>query len=147
MKVSWASPRAARMRSRSRAVSTVPTKGKMLALSSWHWAANSWSLWSSAATAAGVVGTGSISCPPVPDPVWLAQLTGLLRCTPRGSKETMSKRSSSPGVSTDSSLGRSSIPEVPGPPGLMTIDPIRSDGSSAGCRATAICRVGPSGLS
>ena len=73
------------------------------------------------------------------------QVTGLLRWTPLGSKETMSKRSRRPGVSTESSLWRSSIPESPGPPGLITSEPIRAEGSPAGWRATAIWMVVPSG--
>ena len=122
----------------------------MLPLSCSHWAAYSWSLRSRACCEAAVVGTGSMSwpaatVPPVPVPPVAAESTGLLRPTPRGSNETMSNRSSSPGERTDSSLARSSIPELPGPPGLITSEPIRSVGISAGCRATAICRVGPSG--
>ena len=66
MKVSWASPNAARMRSRSRAVSTVPTNGRTLPLSCSHWEANSRSLVSNACWAAGVVGTGSIRGPDDP---------------------------------------------------------------------------------
>lgn len=38
------------------------------------------------------------------------------------------------------------MPEPPGPPGLMTREPIRSDGTAAGSRATAICTVAPAGL-
>ena len=117
----------------------------MLPLYFSHWAANASSLRRSACWAAGVVGTGSTGGPDAPDPLPPEQVTGLLRSTPRGSYETMSKRSSSSGVSTDNSLGRSSMPDVPGPPGLMTSDPMRSDGTSAGCRATAISMVGPSG--
>jgi hypothetical protein len=71
--------------------------------------------------------------------------TGALRPTPRGSKETMSKRSSSPAVSTLSSFRRSSIPDEPGPPGLMTREPIRCDGSAAGRRSRAILIIRPSG--
>ena len=95
--------------------------------------------------AAGVVGTRSTGDPEVRLLADGVQVTGLLRPTPLGSNETMSNRSSSSGVSTDSSLGRSSIPDAPGPPGLITSDPIRSEGTSAGWRARAICRVGPSG--
>ena len=99
--------------------------------------------------AAAVVGTGSMSGPlepggAEPDPGAL-HATGLLRPTPRGSNETMSKRSRTSGVSTDSSLGRSSMPDPPGPPGLMTRDPIRSAGASAGWRATAIWMTVPPG--
>ena len=78
-------------------------------------------------------------------PPGLPQVTGSLRCTPRGSKSTMSKSSSSCGVSALSSLAMSSIPDTPGPPGSMTRDPMRAAGSSAGWRATAIGMVGPSG--
>ena len=57
----------------------------------------------------------------------------------------MSKSSRSPGVSAASSLGKSSIPDTPGPPGLITNDPIRFAGTSARCRSTAIPMVGPPG--
>ena len=89
----------------------------------------------------GVTGTGSDGALPVSEP----QVTGSLRSTPRGSNMTMSKSSSSCGVSALSSLAMSSMPDTPGPPGSMTSDPMRAVGSSAGCRATETGMVGPSG--
>ena len=74
------------------------------------------------------------------------QVTGSLRSTPRGSKVTMSKSSSNWLVSTLSSLGKSSMPDTPGPPGLMTSEPIRSAGSSARCRSRAMPIVVPWGV-
>ena len=95
-----------------------------------------------ACSAAGVVGTGSGDGPEVTGP----QLTGLLRSTPRGSNATMSKSSSRTVGMTLSSFSMSLTPDVPGPPGLMTKDPMRAAGSLAGRRSTAIWMVGPSGL-
>ena len=95
-------------------------------------------------TCDGVVGAGSgrvAGAAPGVSP----QVTGSLRSTPRGSNVTMSKSSSSGGVSTLSSLAMSSMPDTPGPPGSMTSEPIRSAGTSAGCRATATEMVGPLG--
>ncbi len=98
-----------------------------------------------------VDGTGSggaLALPlplPVPPPVPTPQETGSLRSTPRGSNMTMSKSSSSCGVSTLSSLAMSSMPDTPGPPGSMTSEPMRAAGSSAGWRATAMGMVGPVG--
>jgi hypothetical protein len=89
----------------------------------------------------GVTGVGSDG--PLPDA--LPHVTGSLRWTPRGSNSTMSKSSSSWGVSALSSFDMSLIPETPGPPGSMTSDPMRAPGSSAGWRATAMEMVGPSG--
>ena len=68
-------------------------------------------------------GVGRARCP------WRSpQVTGSLRSTPRGSNSTMSKSSSSCGVSEPSSLAMSSMPETPGPPGSMTSDPMRGRG-------------------
>ena len=64
---------------------------------------------------------------------------------PRGSHETMSKRFCSVAVRERSSAGRSLTPEFPGPPGLMSSDPIRVAGVRAGLRARARVSVGPSG--
>ncbi len=92
--------------------------------------------------ALGVAGTGSgngVGGLPGVSP----HVTGSLRSTPRGSNMTMSKSSSSPGVSTLNSLAMSSTPETPGPPGSMTRDPIRSAGVSARCRVTATEIVWP----
>ena len=92
-----------------------------------------------AACSLGVDGVGSDGALPVAGP----QVTGSLRSTPRGSNSTMSKSSSSCGVSESSSLVMSSMPDTPGPPGSMTSDPMRAAGSSAGWRATAMGMVGP----
>ena len=87
MKVRVLSPTAARMRSRSRAVSTVPRYGRIAPLAFWQLAANCWSWVISAVRAAAPTGTGSgsdaavVVVPPV-----LPQVTGSLRCVPRGSK-------------------------------------------------------------
>ena len=142
--MSWASPRAWRIRSRSRAVSTVPTKGSNLPLMALHCAAYSSSLVMRASWAAGVLGTGSGRGADADDDEFVdpelggLHSTGLLRSTPRGSNSTMSKRASSPGVSTFNSAGRSFTPDPPGPPGSITREPIRCDGSVARCMASAI---------
>src|ERR1019366_667267 len=74
--------------------------------------------------AAASCGTGSGNGPGAAPGV-SPHVTGSLRCTPRGSNVTTSKSSSSCGVSVSSSLTKSSIPDTPGPPGLMTNDPLR----------------------
>ena len=128
----------------SRAASTDPTWGSTLALAFSQAAANCSSPATVAASWLGVVGTGS-GCVVGGAPGVSPQVTGSLRSTPRGSNITMSKSSSSSGVSERSSLAMSSMPDTPGPPGSTTSDPIRAAGSSAGCRATAIGMVGPFG--
>ncbi len=97
-------------------------------------AANRFSWPSSDWTAAAPTGTGSGRSVAVVDvPLGeLPQVTGSLRWTPRGSKDTTSKSSSTVAVITDSSLARSLMPDTPGPPGLTTSDPIRWAGASAG---------------
>ena len=133
MNVSLASPRAARMRSRSRAVSTVPTYGSTLPLSCSHCDAYARSFDKRACWAAAVVGAGSGSALVVSEGTpFEPQVTGSLRWTPRGSNETMSKSSRSPGVSTLSSFGRSLMPDPPGPPGLITSEPISLRGQLSG---------------
>ena len=93
-----------------------------------HAAANCLSPAMVAACWLAVTGAGSDGALPVSVP----HVTGSLRSTPRGSNMTMSKSSSSWGVSTLSSLAMSLMPETPGPPGSMTSDPMRAAGSSAG---------------
>ena len=102
MKVSRASPRAARIRSRSRAVSTVPTVGEDGPAVPLALVGEGPVVAEQGLRAAAVVGTGSTGgpagvVPALPAPVGAVQVTGLLRPTPRGSNETMSKRSSSSG--------------------------------------------------
>ena len=116
----------------SRATSTDPTYGSTLALAFSQAAANSSSPVMVAACWLGVVGTGSGRGVAVDAPGVSPQVTGSLRSTPRGSNMTMSKSSSSCGVSEASSLAMSSMPETPGPPGSITREPMRAAGSSAG---------------
>ena len=65
------------------------------------------------------------------------QRTGLLVLTPRGSKPTRSNRLR---IALGNWLAPSrtkSTPEPPGPPGLMTSEPMRCDRSVAGSRSSA----------
>ena len=56
---------------------------------------------------------------------------------PLGSHETMSKRFWIAAVRVRNSSGRASTPELPGPPGLNSSDPMRAAGVRAGLRARA----------
>ena len=64
-----------------------------------------------------------------------SQRTGVLRPTPRGSKPTMSKRSRmAAGKIVVASCRTKSTPDPPGPPGLVTSEPMRRARSVAGSR-------------
>ena len=70
------------------------------------------------------------------------QRMGELEFTPRGSNPMMSKRLRSAFEKKPaSSLARTnSTPDAPGPPGLMTSDPIRAERSVAARRVISIVR-------
>ncbi|CAB5041387.1 unannotated protein [freshwater metagenome] len=73
--------------------------------------------------------------------------TGELAATPRGSKETKSNALVSSEGKAAAAEVRNSRPDPPGPPGLMTSEPIRSDADPVdGWRMRASSVVGPEGL-
>ena len=77
----------------------------------------------------------------------MSQSTAVLAPTPRGSKPTRSNVRRSRRARRRAADERNSIPDPPGPPGLNTSEPIRSSGSAAGTRASAMSIVAPSGSS
>ncbi|ARX89413.1 hypothetical protein SMD44_08900 [Streptomyces alboflavus] len=69
---------------------------------------------------------------------------GLLPATPRGSKETMSKRSRIFLLKSSAAPSwRNCTPDSPGPPGLNTSDPMRLAERAVSARATGRTNVLP----
>ena len=73
------------------------------------------------------------------------QSTGADSPVPRGSKPTTSKWSVSGDRKTWPACSAYDVPGAPGPPGLTTSEPTRSDGSSAESRSTSSSMVAPPG--
>jgi hypothetical protein len=73
------------------------------------------------------------------------QSTGVLAPTPRGSKPTMSKLSSSLSPNTELEFSTYCTPEPPGPPGLTSNEPTRLSASSAAFLMIDSVSVSPCG--
>ena len=74
------------------------------------------------------------------------RIVGSLSPTPRGSKPTTSKRRPTSVEASDvERYAAVWMPEAPGPPGLITSDPMRSGEAGAAWRSTAIVPVRPCG--
>ena len=76
----------------------------------------------------------------------LRHCTGLDAPMPRGSKPTMSYAARTAGEKTNDAYWAYSTPEPPGPPGLMTREPMRLPGSVAGALRSARVKRSPFGL-
>ncbi len=144
--MSFSSPTAARMRSMSRTASSVPTWGRRSPLRCWHPATNRRVAWISAAFSSASSGVGSVA-KYLPSSAVGRHRTGELCPVPRGSKPTMSNRAFTPVETRPSRSGRASTPEAPGPPGLISSEPMRRPWSVARRRFKAMPIWRPPGWS